>query len=254
MLEPAASLVTLAFTLALSGLPPVVPAAAPAMAPGPLLLRLEPVKIPAAQLQAAVDTWRRGCAGALGGRLPDLVLAGPGVPVTVKRWPDSSSRNGRCGQTTRKLVNGRLVAASIEIFARQNDGTPCFPLSDELAHEIGHVLGLDDSHWGVPGSIMGPRLRGHRREVSGEECAAAGVLTAPQPAWPQVAFELPAIPGLSMLEAPRNAQVTARTFLHRRPRAPGASRAPQLTPLRRPRSAGPTRSPARGRRSRAAVA
>jgi hypothetical protein len=146
--------------------------AGPAAAPAPL--RLHSPDFPPHQLQPALDTWRRGCAGVLGSRLPDLRLDGPGVPVVVRRWPDSSSLHGRCGQTTLRVAKGRLLGADIAIFARQSNGTSCFPLHDEIAHELGHVLGLDDDPRAPRGSIMGPRQPRQRRAVSGEECAAVG--------------------------------------------------------------------------------
>ena len=95
------------------------------------------------------------------------------MPVVVRRRADSSSHSGRCGLTTLKLAHGRLIAAEIDIFIRQENGVSCFPLTEEIAHELGHVFALDDTPWAPRGSIMGPRLPGQRRAVSAEECAAA---------------------------------------------------------------------------------
>ena len=150
------------------------PQASPALAPRlPIPLRLESADFSAPQLQEAVDIWRRRCTGALGVRLPDVVLTGPGVPIAVHRRPDSSSPNGRCGQTLLRLAKGRLVRAEIDIFIRQKNGVSCFPLTDEIAHELGHVFALKDTPWAPRGSIMGPRFPGERRAVSEEECTAA---------------------------------------------------------------------------------
>jgi hypothetical protein len=140
----------------------------------PLALRLEPHGFPVAELVPAIDAWRRACGVDFGTRLPALVLEGPGVPVTLRRWPDSSSRHGRCGQTRLFIQDGQVIAASIEIFARQMDGTHCFPLVEELAHEIGHLLGLADDPTGPRGSIMGPRRPGQHRVVTPRDCSAAG--------------------------------------------------------------------------------
>jgi hypothetical protein len=136
-------------------------------------LRLVSPHFRPSELRAAAETWRRGCPASVAGRLPDLVVDGPGIPVLVRRLTESSSPNGRCGQTRLQLSAGRLMAAQIDIFARQSDGRSCLPLEDEIAHELGHVFGLHDDRKGPRGAIMGPRRAGERRQVTAEECADA---------------------------------------------------------------------------------
>lgn len=59
----------------------------------------------------------------------------------------------------------------ITIYTRQNNGTSCQPLSDEIAHELGHALGLNDADEGsCKQHIMGFRDPGTTRTVGPEEC------------------------------------------------------------------------------------
>jgi hypothetical protein len=72
-------------------------------------------------------------------------------------------------------VRGRLESAEIDVFMRQRDGTSCFPLGEEIAHELGHVMGLADGPRGDHRAIMGPRLPGGRRQPSAGECSAVAL-------------------------------------------------------------------------------
>jgi hypothetical protein len=139
----------------------------------PATLRLESPDFRPDELLRAAAVWQHGCARLGTPQLPAVRVDGPGVPVTVRRVADSTSPNGRCGRTRLRLLAGRLLAAEIDVFARQRGGTSCFPLLDEVAHELGHVFGLPDGTTHQLGTMMGPRGAGTRRAPTAVECRAA---------------------------------------------------------------------------------
>lgn len=129
----------------------------------------------AADVQTAANYW---ACPAYDQELPTFHVGGSGgVPVSVtKITGNSTTQGGGCGLTTRHFVNGQLVSAEIEIWTNQVDGSSCEPLTDVLAHEFGHVLGLENAPAGSScmGHIMGGRvLPGGTRTVYGEDCAVA---------------------------------------------------------------------------------
>ena len=72
-----------------------------------------------------------------------------------------------------EIVNGHIESALITVWTQQADGTSCVPLTDVIAHELGHILGLDnvlDSS--CNGHIMGTRILS-TREVYPDDCAIA---------------------------------------------------------------------------------
>ena len=143
--------------------------------PPPAALSLRSPSLPAHELAAAAGYWQRACAEP--GGLPRITVGGPGVPVEVRRRGDSWSPNRRCGMTSVRRRNGEIVAYVVDVFVRQRNGAPCFPLVDEVAHELGHVLGLadDDSAEGA-GTIMGVRARNVRRRVDAPTCDRVAAL------------------------------------------------------------------------------
>lgn len=125
-------------------------------------------------LQHAQSQWSN-CAG-YGSQFPSIEIGGSGRPVYVQhvagRNPDSG---GTCERVERTIAGHTLVSATITIYTQQGNGTACFPLSEDIAHAIGHIFGLDDAtSTGCGGSLMGTRQAGGTRAPAGAaECNAA---------------------------------------------------------------------------------
>lgn len=121
-------------------------------------------------LSTAISYWS-GCGG--GTDSPSMqVGGGGGIPVSVTLVAGSSP-TGRCGRADIQIgaTSRRVVSADITIYTRQNNGTSCHPPSDEIAHELGHVLGLGDADSAAcRQSVMGFRDTGTTRSVDAEDC------------------------------------------------------------------------------------
>lgn len=91
----------------------------------------------------------------------------------------STSTTGGCGQfrPTFNASSGRLTGGTIELFDATTSGYDCEPdRSETIAHEIGHILGLNDTNNpSCYGHIMGPHVIGGNPPlaVQPDECAAA---------------------------------------------------------------------------------
>ncbi|HYU32421.1 MAG TPA: hypothetical protein VEW48_09670 [Thermoanaerobaculia bacterium] len=129
----------------------------------------------ATEIQTSANYW--SCAG-YSNEIPTFQLGGTGgIPVTITKVEgNSTSPEGGCGRTTYPGTTvGRTVSSvEITIWTTESDGDSCAPLTDTLAHELGHVLLLAD----VPdssciGHIMGRRYAGGTRTVYADDCAVA---------------------------------------------------------------------------------
>ena len=144
----------------------------------PQALSLRSPNLPAHELVEAAAYWQGACAET-GVFVPRITVGGPGLPVEIRRSGDSWSPNRRCGMTSVRRRDGEVVAYVIDVFVRQRNGTPCFPLFDEVAHELGHVLGLpDDPRLEAMGTIMGVRPRNDRRRVESLTCSRVAAIAA----------------------------------------------------------------------------
>jgi hypothetical protein len=126
-------------------------------------------------IQTAAAYW--GCPG-FSGLFPTFQIGGSGgVPViVVRRSGNSTAAGGGCGRFTSDIVNNHLESATIEIWPNQGNGEPCDPLTDSLAHEFGHLLGLADASDPLGqclGHIMGGRGVGFTRTVQQDDCQVA---------------------------------------------------------------------------------
>ncbi|HXU29781.1 MAG TPA: hypothetical protein VN851_04305 [Thermoanaerobaculia bacterium] len=125
-------------------------------------------------VQTAINYWS-GCSG-YGPEIPTLEIGGSGnIPVSVVKVSGNSTvSGGGCGGTSLGLTNGQVTSATITIFTKENDGDSCEPLTDVIAHEFGHLLGLTDApNFACVGHIMGARLAGGTRGVAADDCEVA---------------------------------------------------------------------------------
>jgi hypothetical protein len=126
----------------------------------------------ASDIQQAASYW--GCPSHVG--LPGFQIGGfGGVPVSITKINgNSTTAGGGCGRTQRTAVNGQLQSATIEIWTHQANGASCEPLTDVIAHEFGHVLGLENADSNAcNGHIMGNRAPGGTRTVFPDDCEVA---------------------------------------------------------------------------------
>jgi hypothetical protein len=133
--------------------------------------------IDSSTITAAIGYWSGGCPG-YGASFPNMSVGGSGgISVAVTHHSGTSTlASGSCGRTTPTLQapGNTVTSASIEIWDRQGNGVDC-NLSDTLAHELGHILGLaDNDSSACIGHIMGGRPPGGTRSVSSSDCLVAG--------------------------------------------------------------------------------
>ena len=125
------------------------------------------------ELGTAIGYWDN--CGGYGTEIPEMIVGGTGgIPVHVTRLGGRSSQtNGRCGVSNVHTVGGQVQSVDITIWTQQSNGTNCAPRTDEIAHELGHALGLDDAGTGCAGHIMGTRSPGSTRTVAADDCEIA---------------------------------------------------------------------------------
>lgn len=133
--------------------------------------------VSSSDIGTAITTWFSGCSG-FGISFPSMVEGGSGgIPVVVTHHSGTSTlASGSCGRTVFTLQgpSNSVISASVDLWDRQANGVDC-NTADTLAHELGHVLGLQD----VPtdackGRIMGERPLGGTRSVGADDCTVAG--------------------------------------------------------------------------------
>jgi hypothetical protein len=133
--------------------------------------------VSSADINTAIGYWSGGCPG-YGNSFPGMSAGGSGgLEVNVVHHTGTSTlASGSCGRTTFTLHSpGNTVAsANVDIWDRQGNGVDCV-LTDTLAHELGHVLGLaDNDSAACVGHIMGGRPPGGTRSVNSADCVVAG--------------------------------------------------------------------------------
>jgi hypothetical protein len=129
--------------------------------------------IDSSTITTAIGYWSGGCPG-YGTSFPNMTAGGSGgIAVSVIHYSGTSTLNtGSCGRTMFNLQapGNTVTSATIEIWDRQGNGIDC-NLSDTLAHELGHILGLTDNNTSACiGHIMGGRPSGGTRSVSSSDC------------------------------------------------------------------------------------
>jgi len=128
-------------------------------------------------INASIAYWSSGCSG-YGSSFPSMSAGGSGgVAIGVTHHSGTSTlASGACGRTTFTLQapGNRVTSANIEIWDQQANGIECV-LTDTLAHELGHILGLaDNDSSACVGHIMGGRPPGGTRSVNSADCVVAG--------------------------------------------------------------------------------
>ncbi len=127
---------------------------------------------PGAALDAAIGQWNNSCGpSGAGVEYPTFQSGtGSGYPVTVNYHDEPGPA---CGQTSTIIYQNTPVGSTIDLWS-SFAGQSCEPISDSLAHEFGHVLGLADVTYSqyCYGSIMGGRAPGGTRSITSSDCAA----------------------------------------------------------------------------------
>jgi hypothetical protein len=126
-------------------------------------------------LQHAQSQWTT-CGGAYGTQFPAIDIGGSGRPVYIEHVPGRNPNpGGACERVEHSIAGHTLISATITIYTQQGNGTSCLPLSEDIAHAIGHIFGLGDAtSSGCGGTLMGARPAGGTRSPAGPaECTAA---------------------------------------------------------------------------------
>ncbi|HEY4640995.1 MAG TPA: hypothetical protein VII75_06595, partial [Thermoanaerobaculia bacterium] len=128
-------------------------------------------------LSTANGMWN-GCAGA-GSGFASFTSSTTGtrfnISVVVGDRPDGSEPINvpGCGWFDDHLnAQGQVAGGTVHVYNFRKDGSSCSPLDKTIAHELGHVLGLNDSDC-YDTHIMSPRPSGtDTRYVHTDECDA----------------------------------------------------------------------------------
>ncbi|HWM91862.1 MAG TPA: hypothetical protein VN493_13940 [Thermoanaerobaculia bacterium] len=126
------------------------------------------------EINTAIGYWS-DCP-AYGSEIPAFQLGGSGgIPVTITKMAgNSQALDGSCGESSLQPSNGQITSAAITVWTKESDGDTCEPLTDTIAHELGHLLGLtDNGQTSCNGHIMGRRDSGGTRSVEDDDCAVA---------------------------------------------------------------------------------
>lgn len=107
-------------------------------------------------MNAARDFWNNGCSSSSSLDIPQFLTSGTGdAQVNIKLFANASNSTkpecqgaAGCGCLAEFVWDdgtGSPTNGEIHLFQNQTDGTPCSgSYSDSIAHELGHVLGLDN--------------------------------------------------------------------------------------------------------------
>ena len=123
----------------------------------------------ASLIDGAISMWDSGCSGQMGIDFPALQNGGSGGAAYTVTMGGINTENAHCGEHTGNTVI--LYTASTDAAGTRQS---CGNTTMNLAHEIGHILGLDDAPQGTQCQhhIMAwiNHNNAYSRSVSSEEC------------------------------------------------------------------------------------
>lgn len=132
------------------------------------------------ELGVAASYYSSACSGDYGSTFPGHIINGSGE-INIQVFYNSGwapPNVGGCGLFDGVRESGYLVGGSIEVWEMNSYGAPCDPISDSIAHELGHVYGMANvdaaSQASCSGSIMAERQWNGQymptRSVTGDNC------------------------------------------------------------------------------------
>lgn len=128
-----------------------------------------------AEVQTAIGYW--SSCGGYGAEIPTFQIRGSGgIPVTVVKISGNAPPDVEgCGFFDPDAPTGQIESATITVWTSNSKGGACPLLTDVLAHEFGHLLGLANApDLSCAGFIMGRSFGGtSTRTVGAGECAVA---------------------------------------------------------------------------------
>jgi len=128
--------------------------------------------VPQTSVDSAIQMWNSACSGMMGSYIPFLGIGGSGG-TSIEVYYHQGNSSAGCGRFTPEVDGDRhLSGGSIELWANDALGRAC-DVAETMAHELGHVFGLDNTGSTSCGSIMDTGTVGAALSVSSQDCSWA---------------------------------------------------------------------------------